>query len=401
MTGSIQNGLHPDAEQLNAFVEQALGDGERNEMLNHLARCGRCRQVVALARVAAQQEEFEQFAAVAAAAPRAAVRPDAWWKRWRPVWVPAAAAAAFAVATFSVYLEHRNPMSSTAERSQNRAASPVSAAQPAELAESAPPASPKAGAQANSRKARHPEATAGTPQLGSGIEPSHVPQSLPAPAQPLPAPLHAASIDLAQNPALQEFVPGGNPANYRPSASAQLDAEKKQQNLGKQQLQSDAIHAGMFAGRASAAAKSQSASTIALGSANNPVPVTTERAALRPIPAVSFGTFGAPSLRAPAPFLLPNGLHSVSIASSDDRRIALDEAGALFLSIDGGKTWASVSTQWTGRAVLLRRAAVRPLQQESLPAPDEGSRQAAPQFELVNDQGQVWTSTDGMNWKAQ
>ena len=53
MTATSQHGLHPDAESLSAFSEQALGKRERAEVLAHLAVCGRCRQVVALAREAA------------------------------------------------------------------------------------------------------------------------------------------------------------------------------------------------------------------------------------------------------------------------------------------------------------------------------------------------------------
>ncbi len=59
MTATSQHGLHPDAESLSAFSEQALGKRERAEVLAHLAVCGRCRQVVALAREAAGAERRE------------------------------------------------------------------------------------------------------------------------------------------------------------------------------------------------------------------------------------------------------------------------------------------------------------------------------------------------------
>ena len=50
MSATSQHGFHPDAESLSAFAEQALEGRERGEVLNHLAVCGRCRHVVALAR---------------------------------------------------------------------------------------------------------------------------------------------------------------------------------------------------------------------------------------------------------------------------------------------------------------------------------------------------------------
>ena len=43
-----QGGEHPDANLLAAFVEKALTTRERTEVLNHLAQCAACREVVAL-----------------------------------------------------------------------------------------------------------------------------------------------------------------------------------------------------------------------------------------------------------------------------------------------------------------------------------------------------------------
>jgi hypothetical protein len=40
---------HPDADLLTAFAEQALSATERDGVLDHLALCGDCREVIALA----------------------------------------------------------------------------------------------------------------------------------------------------------------------------------------------------------------------------------------------------------------------------------------------------------------------------------------------------------------
>jgi hypothetical protein len=45
-------GPHPEAEQLNAFAENALVAGERETVLSHLAVCGECREIVALSAAA-------------------------------------------------------------------------------------------------------------------------------------------------------------------------------------------------------------------------------------------------------------------------------------------------------------------------------------------------------------
>ncbi len=45
---------HPDADQLTAFAEQSLAEGERAAVTEHLARCGDCREVVAFAMPASE-----------------------------------------------------------------------------------------------------------------------------------------------------------------------------------------------------------------------------------------------------------------------------------------------------------------------------------------------------------
>src|ERR1035437_8928802 len=44
---------HPEADLLTAFAEQALSATERDGVLEHLALCGNCREVIALALPAA------------------------------------------------------------------------------------------------------------------------------------------------------------------------------------------------------------------------------------------------------------------------------------------------------------------------------------------------------------
>ena len=48
MSELFQAGQHPDADQLNAFVERALPAHEHQQTLTHLALCPHCRQIVAL-----------------------------------------------------------------------------------------------------------------------------------------------------------------------------------------------------------------------------------------------------------------------------------------------------------------------------------------------------------------
>ena len=68
-------GIHPDPNLLNAFVEQALSDRERTQVLDHVARCADCRDVVSLATPPTQS--------AAIVAGRDTVRvPKAPWFSW-------------------------------------------------------------------------------------------------------------------------------------------------------------------------------------------------------------------------------------------------------------------------------------------------------------------------------
>src|SRR6266436_9420550 len=53
LRAALPEQAHPDADLLTAFAEQALSATERDGVLQHLALCGDCREVVALALPAA------------------------------------------------------------------------------------------------------------------------------------------------------------------------------------------------------------------------------------------------------------------------------------------------------------------------------------------------------------
>jgi hypothetical protein len=107
---------------------------------------------------------------------------------------------------------------------------------------------------------------------------------------------------------------------------------------------------------------------------------------------------------------LPSGLPAVSEASAGHLMLAIDQAGALFLSDDSGSTWEPVTQQWTGRAVAVRRQATGGGNPATAPAAEAqtagntaGTGTApgpAAIFEILNDQSQVWASADGKVWTA-
>ena len=44
MNSNLQLDLHPDADSLSAFAEEALGAAEREQILAHMTQCSRCRE---------------------------------------------------------------------------------------------------------------------------------------------------------------------------------------------------------------------------------------------------------------------------------------------------------------------------------------------------------------------
>jgi hypothetical protein len=368
MSATTQHEFHPDAESLNAFAERALNERERRELLEHLSVCGRCRQVVALAREAAETE-----VAAPGAKRRAPVRPRNWWKGWGLALAPAAALAATAAVAIYVHVQHVERSAEVAnvesQRVPQNATSAPKASQPGQ-AEAAPAAGPPAAAAPEAKaeklgrsggapRAREPVATAAMPEAGTmeGVEVVH--ETAPVSG----AEEHGLARELA--------APGGAQGG---ESGAQRTSEQ--------------------------------------------VVVTTEAAEPEPqtVPASSFATVenrtpGAFSAaRIANPIHLPNGRPAVSAARAGARILALDEAGALFLSEDLGGTWESVAKRWTGRAVAVRRQVAASGNREAAPAAeartarkgaDTGAAPAPPVvFEILNDQSQVWWSTDGKIWTA-
>jgi photosystem II stability/assembly factor-like uncharacterized protein len=106
---------------------------------------------------------------------------------------------------------------------------------------------------------------------------------------------------------------------------------------------------------------------------------------------------------------LPSHLPALSTSSNARQELAIDTAGALFRSEDAGVTWRPVSVQWTGRAVKITLVSspnqrllakdTSPAAASSAAAKPSATAPAPAIFELTNDAGELWTSTDGQVWK--
>jgi hypothetical protein len=444
MSAKSHHEFHPDAESLNAFAEQALGKRERAEMLAHLAACSRCRHVVALA--------CEAAGGIADAEPVKAANghaPRAWWKSWWLISAPVAALAA--LAALAVYVHVRNSERSADElvlvepRSEapNGEAVPAPAKEaPAKVPEPATPAPEKPAAKPmhvtpsneshSGPEQKATEATRALPETGNQPEgraysdaeegPERKRSSAPEAAQRAPEGVHGLAFSYEQHAAPPAPVPlppaGGDEIRNeemhedykaRQPADAVVEQEQAEQKQEAAQAKKRA-----FAARAAAP-----------GLAGGSVPSATESVSVSPEASLQIQPAPLPeSVAAPEAEIarstanagetihLPNGLEAASIAAAGRRMLAIDNAGALFLSDDRGKNWERVTPQWTGRAVEVRRrgainGALRlgPAAQAA-PADQNADKTAPAQpptifFELLNDKDQIWLSTDGRIWIAQ
>ena len=427
MSATSQHGFHPDAQCLSAFAERALQERERVEVLAHLAVCGHCRQVVALARNAADA------GVEAPAKPRKAMGPNAWWNQWRLVWVPAAVAVAFAVTTISVFIERaerRGPNVKIAEQNPPKGATPAAVSQSEQVKSTSTPAPiiPEASqTEASKLNRKTSGATTGRARANvqAGVAHDYGGSDRIAPMTPPPvssAELEGLEGTQASNPlsdvqqAPPQFAARSVGSSYSQPSTAGFMAEQKQ---AEQQRQAQvAAHEHLYAARSAPAARSvHGALQAAPPTANQTVTVSAAppielQPPARPAPAPMVRlnpVRNAPTLA--KPIQLPSGLTAVSTASGGHFLLALDAAGTLFLSQDQGVTWERIPAQWTGRAVAVRRQPrVDGALQSALAAqngtPSNASSNASPapsdvvSFELSNDQNQTWVSTDGRTWAS-
>ncbi|MGO9316317.1 MAG: zf-HC2 domain-containing protein [Terracidiphilus sp.] len=375
MNSTPQLDLHPDAESLNAFAEQALSAPEREQVLAHLAGCSRCRQVIFLAQQAAVDAK--------APAPVPAARLKVRFWTWRFAWVPAAAMAAALALVVTLHIRHTEPA--------------------AEMAKITPPPDEAVSAslpqQRTGAKAAHKPAPAlvanslaGKSEYAARREPSEefkqesAPSAAP-PAEPgASAPLIGASGAFLPSPMESASQPETAQVQPQPAVAAW-----RQEQLRSSGTLSASADASRQTSQKSMSAEAYSAHASRKAASAGPRMVQQSQA----VPASSFDIVtqqqlaGSAASRKANPPNLPSGLAALSRATAQHLMLEIDQAGVLFLSDDYGLHWVPVTQQWTGRAIEVR--AIKGLSGNTAPATS---------FELQNQAGSTWASTDGKTWTA-
>ncbi len=389
-------GVHPDAESLNAFVEQALAAAEREQVLTHLASCGRCREVVFLAQEAAGAEAD---ARVVVASPEPNRPWQRWFAGWGWTWIPATALAG--LAGFAA-LHHFRSVPTDMEVARNTPqevlnsastnAAPVSKPSSPSLAERNQPVEKEAGSPASTRSkdlgviAKAPESgNLPAPILGKDEAARETESVAISTSVPVQAQGGAASA--------QKAAGIGGPRVTSQASQQQLAGQ--QQDVAQDQLHSARYSGkvGGVAGGAMPAANTARADAQSQVAATAPPPPAARELALQPMAKSSVAANEVVlDSKKKVVTVLPNGTNALSVATAQGRTVAIDPAGAMFLSETPGGQWIPVATQWAGRAVLVRA--------RQTPARD-GTALQPTIFELVNDKSGTWVSLDGRTWTAE
>jgi Putative zinc-finger len=412
MTQVLQSGQHPDADQLNAFVEHALPPHEQQQMLAHLAVCPDCRAIAHLA----QPELVEE-----ATLPRAVVTRRPWFSGWNLA-LPAGLAVAFLV-ILTVHLHNVSTTKHDAEANKTAHLEPTlsppqtpSPAAQAVTPKPVPAPIQKPAFSANALAAASASNTATMPgaaqQTGfDGYFAGRSPNARPSPD-------YGVMYDAAhgEQPLQAVKVPTEtSPARATPSGAAQtatlsnVDSAHRELRSSGTQYNSTAASAQSTPHLAFQAAPPPPLSPPAPASVNEAVAVANQPAMLetessassQPTAGKAMGSLAGTSLKMKKQPSLPSHLAALSTISNARQELAIDSAGALFRSEDAGVTWQPIPAQWTGRAVKLQLSATPTTQSMAKTANSVAAMPAAaqPVFELTNDEGIVWVSSDGRTWK--
>ena len=378
MNSTSQLDLHPDADSLNAFVEQALAVPEREQILAHLAGCSRCRQVIFLAHQAAA----EAPAWVPSAQPTK--QPVTWFWNWRLVWVPATAMAAALALVVTLHPWRTTQMPELAKAVPLR-----DEAEPPPL----PQERASAGAARKSAQALAAKSASGSAEVAVRRRPQEDLLQEAAPSAVLPA----ASRALAPSAGVgQAFLPSSIESAPQRETTAQFQPEPAvtawQQ---EQQRATGAVSASVNTSQVSQESMRMEAYTAhASRQAASAGPRMAQQSQSMPASSFDIGTqqqlAGSTASRKAYPHKLPSGLAAVSSATVQHLTLEIDRSGTLFLSDDSGEHWEPITRQWTGRAVEVRAKTGL-----------SGNTAQAGVFELKNDAGSTWASADGKTWSAQ
>ncbi|MBS1804183.1 MAG: hypothetical protein JST28_12515 [Acidobacteria bacterium] len=398
MKPTTQPGTHPDAELLAAFSERQVTDTEREEILAHMAVCSRCREVVFLAQKAMEADEPPSHIQEAPERKRV----GGWFANWRLAWIPVAALAG--VVGVAVLEHERHATVPQTQMAKNAGPAETTPQTSGAIATPHPTPlqsreKPKSKIVAPAREDRDMErdrrlldskdASKTAQKKDEAVKEADSLRQVPPP--PSGGALHGTFEARAKSSSV-----GGPLAQNQMQVqnNAQL---QQQQNYSNEVQKPSALSDSANKPVSSVIQSGVSSQTVEVQESGGPVPVAPVPAAA---PAVSASQLETENADLAGNNLakdkggkppLPSNLGVLSKAKSGKTIIAIDSAGAVFLSEDAGKHWQTVDPRWTGRPVLVK-------QRSSLGAMGGLLKQSTPRFEMTTDKHEMWVSEDGKTW---
>ena len=384
---------HPNADQLNSFVEHTLPEHERLKTLAHLADCVVCREIVALSVPPLEHAaEVEQGTVVL---PHFTASLAALFSGWNAAWVAVPVLAGLLILTF--YIGHppaKRPPTGQLADSRSPVAPPSHAG--SESSEALSPRRPASvnspESAASSKVAVKPNRVGDLPLQGrKPVTPRHLqvpvgrggvvgPASAPGRASRSlggPIVLQSRSAGMAPHTNAAAFPPSNRGANafgllqapvradapFRqavPSAAAPSIVNSPAPSPPSQPFVQNQAY---VAGSGAVATAGSSAVTVNAQDMQSNVALVGSDVSDAVVDGDTSRRTSFTEIQKP----LPSGLAVRSLAASLHRRLALDSRNQLFLSDDGGQHWESVRAAWRGRALTVAIVANGPVHSSVAP----------------------------------
>lgn len=317
MSDFLQSGVHPDADQLNAFAEHVLPPHEQEQMLAHLAVCPECRSALSFALPPIEESAHRHVPPVR----------RRWFSGWNLLWPVAVTLAALVPIAIHV----RNTSSSSNEKAQTEIAA---SHPPAAIAPPTPEPAPEL------KEARTAKGVSG--QSAAKEPPAKLRRHLDALEAPTVSPRGSrdAASESSNVPgrSLQNFVGGDLGGGVR-AAPVSPKPGSGNRALGAAAPAAarlpETAGGGAGMGIASQATNLRNADFAPIETGNSAAQRTLKVAALSP---------------------LPSGLPIMSTTSTGHVTLALDTQSTLFYSDDAGRQWKVVQPPWKGNAIMVNLA---------------------------------------------
>jgi Carboxypeptidase regulatory-like domain/Putative zinc-finger len=360
MSELLQHGQHPDADQLNAFVEHALSPHEQEQTLAHLAICPDCRSIVALSQPVEEVPELESEP----------VRKP-WFLGWNLVWPAAAALTGVVLFFLHVHNVANTGSSATAPNQMAESRQPTPLSSPVASTAPVPGAASSRASEVQARGTAARAAAAGhvANQKAEGVINGRNIATLPVQSRNLAGlkGQSTTSIGTAEIPPPPSSTTNGASGLSKGSAAALSQAFAGNRVDRLQQSASGAAPVNAAADRfaavapaaAPAMARQAQAKPVPPTQAVAPAPVATADQSVEASGVAQVATLSSMSNRLlyerPTSVLarhpLPSRLPALSVVSAGHQTLAIDTQNTLFFSGDDGEHWKTVPSAWRGLAV--------------------------------------------------